>query len=426
MGERLAGLLESVLEQPEVSVDQARLVLREMASGMDELRAAEDEFTAQAEQLLVSHAAIDRERERYAELFELAPDACVETDAHGKIVEANATAEQLLGVPLQHLSGKLVQSFVGTDDLPTVRTVLGELEIGASPPRTVELEVVPRDLPPVTVEARVAVHFDPAPGELGELRLWWLLRDITERLKLDRDMQQLQAEVELLEAVAEVSRLEAETPDSEGPVLQALVDLAARISGGSEAGIALADAKGQLEWRALSSQSAGQLLEAQLTGGGPAMEVLADGRPRVDWADAAAAASHWTVLTGLMASSGLDWVLSRPIVLDGTAAGVFTLFGRGPVDGARRELDLLTAHASRVIANGRLYQSATEMAHHLATALESRGVIEQAKGILMAWQGCDPDRAFDILRRASQRENRKLRLVAEDIVARAGKGGLKR
>jgi AmiR/NasT family two-component response regulator len=75
------------------------------------------------------------------------------------------------------------------------------------------------------------------------------------------------------------------------------------------------------------------------------------------------------------------------------------------------------------LANAELYTSARQLATHLAAALESRGVIEQAKGILMATQGCGPDEAFDILRRASQRQNRKLRLIAENIVSRSGRKG---
>jgi AmiR/NasT family two-component response regulator len=46
-------------------------------------------------------------------------------------------------------------------------------------------------------------------------------------------------------------------------------------------------------------------------------------------------------------------------------------------------------------------------------------VIEQAKGLLMGSERCTPDEAFDILRRASQRRNVKLRDIAEQLVARA-------
>jgi len=43
-------------------------------------------------------------------------------------------------------------------------------------------------------------------------------------------------------------------------------------------------------------------------------------------------------------------------------------------------------------------------------------VIEQAKGIIMAQNGCRPDEAFDLLRRASQRSNIKVRELAAQIV----------
>jgi hypothetical protein len=58
----------------------------------------------------------------------------------------------------------------------------------------------------------------------------------------------------------------------------------------------------------------------------------------------------------------------------------------------------------------------------LQARLDSMPVIEQAKGILMAQAGCQPDEAFDILRRASQRSNVKVRDLASEIVRRAAEG----
>ncbi|MFL6207037.1 MAG: ANTAR domain-containing protein [Acidimicrobiales bacterium] len=55
-------------------------------------------------------------------------------------------------------------------------------------------------------------------------------------------------------------------------------------------------------------------------------------------------------------------------------------------------------------------------------ALASRDVIGQAKGILMAQSGITADEAFDVLRRASQRMNRRLAEVAQDLVDRHGSG----
>lgn len=59
----------------------------------------------------------------------------------------------------------------------------------------------------------------------------------------------------------------------------------------------------------------------------------------------------------------------------------------------------------------------------LQDLLEVRALIEQAKGILMATYRCGPDEAFDLLRKASQRANVKLHVIAERLVERAASGG---
>ena len=49
-------------------------------------------------------------------------------------------------------------------------------------------------------------------------------------------------------------------------------------------------------------------------------------------------------------------------------------------------------------------------------ALETRAVIDQAIGVLMADRGCAPDEAFQMLRDASQRDNRKVHAIAQAVV----------
>jgi AmiR/NasT family two-component response regulator len=72
-----------------------------------------------------------------------------------------------------------------------------------------------------------------------------------------------------------------------------------------------------------------------------------------------------------------------------------------------------------VLGNVSAYRTAVELSEHLSEAMRSRAVIEQAKGMLMAGtQGLSPDGAFDMLRTASQRENVKLRDIAQRIVDR--------
>ena len=57
---------------------------------------------------------------------------------------------------------------------------------------------------------------------------------------------------------------------------------------------------------------------------------------------------------------------------------------------------------------------------HLRRALVSQPVIDQAKGMLMARHGCTADEAFQLLRQASMRQNRKIRDIACAIVEAVG------
>ena len=76
----------------------------------------------------------------------------------------------------------------------------------------------------------------------------------------------------------------------------------------------------------------------------------------------------------------------------------------------------LAAYAAVALTNLHLYESQKRVADHLERSLESRGVIDQAKGILMAQHRCTPDEAFERLVELSQRTNRKLREVADELV----------
>jgi hypothetical protein len=73
-------------------------------------------------------------------------------------------------------------------------------------------------------------------------------------------------------------------------------------------------------------------------------------------------------------------------------------------------------------------RSQREILHHsafarLAAKHETMAVIEQAKGIIMAQQRCGPEEAFDLLRRASQRANIKVHVLAARIVEQTASSG---
>jgi hypothetical protein len=251
------------------------------------------------------------------------------------------------------------------------------------------------------------------------------LRSVDERLKVDPVLRRLHSDLVLLAALGEVNRLASDSDDPLERMLQGLVELAVKACGAAEAGMSLLDERGRLSARAVSSEVAHELCELQFRSGGPAIAVLQDKKPRIDYADGL---GEWSELVEAMARHGLEWVVSQPILPDvGEKIGVFNLYGCKPLADVHGPIQLLADHTAGVITNGLLYSSATELARQLEKALDSRGVIEQAKGVLMAWQGCEPDTAFDILRRVSQRENRKLRVVAEEIVSKArSSGGMRR
>ena len=74
------------------------------------------------------------------------------------------------------------------------------------------------------------------------------------------------------------------------------------------------------------------------------------------------------------------------------------------------------------VVNADAHARVVDQAHNMRLAMESRAVIEQAKGVLMAQRGVDAQQAFDMLRDASQRYNRKLRDIAAGIVESTQRG----
>ena len=85
-------------------------------------------------------------------------------------------------------------------------------------------------------------------------------------------------------------------------------------------------------------------------------------------------------------------------------------------DDARAVAARFASYAAAVVHNLHLYETTRDLAENLDTAMRSRAVIEQAKGVLMSQQHCDATEAFGLLAAASQRSNRKLAHIARAIV----------
>jgi GAF domain-containing protein len=118
------------------------------------------------------------------------------------------------------------------------------------------------------------------------------------------------------------------------------------------------------------------------------------------------------------ARGGLS-TLSLPLSADGRTVGALNLYSR-QADAFDHETvalgELLAAHASLAVSAATAYYSSRDLADQMRQALDSRAVIEQAKGVLMSQQGTDADAAFAMLVELSQKSHRKLREVAQSVV----------
>jgi GAF domain-containing protein len=119
--------------------------------------------------------------------------------------------------------------------------------------------------------------------------------------------------------------------------------------------------------------------------------------------------------------------LSLPLPYQGSAIGALDVYSSRPGAFASRESEeaarTVAEAVAVLVANADAQDRLAEQARNMRLAMESRAVIEQAKGVLMAQRRLDAEAAFEVLREASQRYNRKLRDIALGIVQAASEGG---
>lgn len=133
---------------------------------------------------------------------------------------------------------------------------------------------------------------------------------------------------------------------------------------------------------------------------------------------------RWPRFARKAAAHGISSTLSLPLVARGESLGALNLYSRrlSAFDGGTVErVGMFSRQASIVLANVQVYWDARELNENLQQALHSRATIDQAIGIVMARQAMSPEGAFQVLVRASQRENRRLRDIAVQIVEDAAR-----
>ena len=185
--------------------------------------------------------------------------------------------------------------------------------------------------------------------------------------------------------------------------------------------LTLLDLGGQGRTPATSGPIAVQLDQEQYqTGSGPCLDAAHYGgtiRLTVDRPDQPyvelrqAAQRHGVTHTTSIGLTAGDQVMG--------AMNIYNFTGRALSDDSERTARTFAACIGIVLANAEQYREAAARAAHLEVAFQTRAPIEQAKGILMARHRCTSEEAFKMLAQRSQRENVKLRHIAEALVAQA-------
>jgi PAS domain S-box-containing protein len=151
-----------------------------------ELSVAREELQQQNDELIESQRLLEAERQRYQELFDLALDPSLVTDAHGMIRMANRAAASLLGIPAPVLRGKALISFISIENRASFRQTLLRLP-QVRHIREWDVRVQPRQLP--RVSARVSAGLLPAPAG-GTPEVLWSMRDTSERVRLESELRE--------------------------------------------------------------------------------------------------------------------------------------------------------------------------------------------------------------------------------------------
>lgn len=131
---------------------------------------------------------------------------------------------------------------------------------------------------------------------------------------------------------------------------------------------------------------------------------------------------RWPEFTRRALDCGVHSSLSVALPVQHSIVGALNLYSHIPGcfdDDALELAQTFAGYAAVAIANAHLYETNATLAENMRKAMDTRSVIEQAKGILMAQHRCSPTEAFSLLTKQSQQANRKLHDVATDIVTSA-------
>ena len=201
--------------------------------------------------------------------------------------------------------------------------------------------------------------------------------------------------------------------------LHLIVDRTAGLVQTSAVGLLLADQRGHLQFMAGSDENVKLLELFQIQNReGPCLDAFRSARPVIN-ADLQAAGARWPRFAPRATAAGFRSVHAFPLRLRSEVIGALNLFGADV--GAFDEADVQIVQAVADVATIGLLQERTihrseVLTEQLQGALNSRIVIEQAKGAIAQARGVSVDEAFAKMRSYARGTNRRLSEVAHAVV----------
>jgi len=200
--------------------------------------------------------------------------------------------------------------------------------------------------------------------------------------------------------------------------LHVLTARCVQLLGVSAAGLLLTDQQDALQVVAASSERTRLLELFQLqTDQGPCVDCFRTGQP-ISVADLPSA-GRWPAFTAAAAEVGFAAVHAVPMRLRTEVIGALNLFDTmpGPLDEGKLRIGQALADVATIgLLQQRAIHRRDTLTEQLQTALESRVLIEQAKGVLAERLHLDMDEAFALLRNAARNNNRRLSDLAQAVV----------